>query len=124
MPFVHVSPSALKVGLRWTARLLGVVLVGLVLVIFVGEGGFNPFKLSPLEAIQMTLFLTTCFGLVVAWRWQVIGGAISTGGMLLFLAVEFWATGGFLKLMVFYLMLLSGILFVVSGFVSRPRSVG
>jgi len=122
MSTLHASSSALRVGLRWTARLLGVGLVSLVLVIFVGEGGFNPFKLSPLEALQMTLFLTTCFGLVVAWRWQVIGGAISTGGIL-FLAVEFWATGGFSKLTVFYLMLLSGILFVVSGLVSRPRSV-
>jgi hypothetical protein len=76
-------------------------LVGFVLVILIGEGGFNPLKLRPVEAVQMTLFLTTCVGLVIAWRWPFVGGAISTGGVLLFFAVEFAVTGGFPKGLVF-----------------------
>ncbi len=116
---LHSSPSGLGAALRWTARLLGAALVGLVLVIFVGEGGFNPLKLGAVEAIQMTLFLTTCVGLVIAWRWPVVGGAISTGGILLFFAVEFAVTGGFPKGLAFHLMLLPGILFLLSGFIRR-----
>src|SRR6266545_605901 len=81
---LHSSPSGQEAGLRWTVRLLGALLVGLVLVMFMGEGGFNPLKLRAVESVQMTLFVTTCIGLVIAWRWPFVGGAISTGGILLF----------------------------------------
>jgi hypothetical protein len=106
-------------GLRWAARLLGAFLVGIVLLVFIGEAGFNPLKLRPTEAIQMFLFLTNCIGLLIAWRWPFIGGAISTGGMLLFFAVEFTVTGGIPKGLVFHLMLLPGILFMLSHFIRR-----
>jgi hypothetical protein len=68
-----------------------------------------------------TLFLTACVGLVIGWRWPVVGGAISTGGMLRF-AVEFAVTGGFPKGLVFPLMLLPGLLFLLSTFISRPTA--
>jgi len=109
----------LESGLRWTGRLFAAVLLSLVAVIFLGEGGFNPLKLTAVEEIQMALLLTTCIGLVVAWRWQVLGGAIATGGLLLFLAVEFGVNGRFPKGLVFYLMLLPGLLFLLSGLVRR-----
>jgi hypothetical protein len=63
MRSLHSSPSGPEAGLRWTARLLGAALVGLVLVMFIGEGGFNPLKLVAVEAVQMTVFLTACVGL-------------------------------------------------------------
>ena len=120
MSSLHLPPSILEAGLRWTARLLGALLVGLVLVMFIGEGGVNPLKLRAVEAIQMTLFLTTCVGLVIAWRWPYLGGAIATGGILLFFAVEFAVTGSFPKGLVFHLLLVPGILFLLSEF-SRRR---
>jgi len=116
-----LSTSSLEVGLRWIARLLAAALVGLVAAIFIGEG-FNPLQLRPIEAIQMTLLFTTCIGLVIAWRWPLLGGAISTGGMLLFLAVESAVTGRFPPQLVFHLMLLAGILFLLSAFVKRRKS--
>jgi hypothetical protein len=122
MSSLHSSPSGLEAGLRWTARLLAGALVGLVLVMFIGEGGFAPLKLGPTEVVQMTFFLATCVGMVIAWRWPFVGGAISTGGILLFFAVEFAITGGFPKGLVFPLMLLPGLLFVLSGFISRRMS--
>jgi len=120
----HLSPSGLEAGLLWTARLLAAILVGLVLVIFLGNGGFNPLALRPVEAIQMTLFLTTCIGLVIAWRWPLTGGAISTVGILLFFAIEFVVAGRFPKGPVFPLMLLPGILFLLSSFLKRRTSAG
>jgi len=117
MSSLRLSPSGLEAGLLWTARLLAAFLVGLVLVILIGEGGFNPFKLRQVEAIQMILFLTTCVGLIVAWRWPLVGGVISTGGMLLFFAVEFAVAGRLPNGLVFPLMLLSGILFLLSAFI-------
>jgi len=124
MRSLHLFPVVLESGLRWTARLFAAALLGLVAVIFLGEGGFNPLKLTAVEAIQMTLFLTTCSGLVVAWRWQVIGGALYLGGMILFLAVEFAVRGGLPRGLLLYLMLLPGILFLVDGFIRRRMSAG
>jgi len=69
----------------------------------------------------MTLFLTACAGLVVAWHWPVLGGSISAGGMLLFLTVEFVVKGEFPKGLVLYLMLLAGLLLLLSGLVTRRR---
>ena len=111
----------LEVGVRWTARVLSALLVGLVLVIFIGEG-FNPLKLKGVEAIQMTFFWTTCIGMVIAWRWQVIGGALALGGMILFFAVERFVTGGFPRGPIFYLMLMPGILFLVASLL-RARKI-
>jgi hypothetical protein len=116
----HSSPSGLEVGLRWVARLLGAALVGLVLVIYIGAG-FNPLNLKAVEAVQKTFFLTACIGLLIAWRWPFVGGAISTGGMLFFFAVEFALTGGFPKGLVFSLMLLAGLLSLLSGSISSRR---
>jgi hypothetical protein len=96
-------------------------LVGLVLLIYVGEG-FHPFRLTATEALQHALFLAACVGLVAGWRWPFVGGAMSTSGMLLFFAVEFALTGNFPRGPVFHLMLLAGILFLLSGAVSRRRA--
>ena len=57
--------------------------------------------------------------MVAAWRWQVIGGAISLGGMILFFAVEFAVNGRLPGGLVLYLMLLPGALFLLSSFLSR-----
>ncbi len=120
MTSAHLTSSVLVVGLRWAARLLAAGLVGLVLLIYVGEG-FNPFRLTATEALQHALFLATCVGLVVGWRWPLAGGAMSTDGMLLFFAVEVALTGRPPRGPVFHLMLLTGLLFLLSGFTSRRK---
>src|SRR5208283_2338092 len=105
----------LELGLRWTARVLSVLLIGLILAILLGEG-FNPLNLKGIEPLQMFLFFTTCIGMVVAWRWELLGGSISVAAMALFLAVEFGVTSRLPNGLTFYLMLVPGILFLLSGF--------
>ena len=112
----------LEVGVRWTARVLSAPLVGLALVIFIGEG-FNPLRLKGVEVIQMIFFWTACIGMVIAWWRQVIGGALSLGAMILFFAVERFVTGGFPRGLVFYLMLLPGILFLMDSLIRRRMPV-
>src|SRR5262245_19887230 len=68
MNSLHWPPSILEAGLRWVARLLAVALIGLVLWICVGEGRFNPAKLTPIEGIQVVFLLTAGLRLVLAWR--------------------------------------------------------
>jgi hypothetical protein len=97
------------------ARGITVVLIGLILVIFIGEG-FNPLRLKGVEWIQMGFFWATCIGMVAAWRWPVVSGALSLAGMICFFAVESAVTGGLPHGPVFYLMLVPGILYLLSGF--------
>jgi hypothetical protein len=123
MRSLSVSLIRLEVGIRWTARALTAVLVGIVLVIFIGEG-FDPLRLKGIEILQMVLFWTTCIGMVLAWRWPVIGGALSLGGMILFLTVELVVTGGFPRGLFFYLLLLPGLLFLADGFMRRRIATG
>jgi hypothetical protein len=98
-----------------------VLIIGVVLLIFFGEG-FNPLKLKGVEVPQMIFFWTACIGMVLGWRWPMIGGALSVAAMALFFAVELAVTGkspgGFV-----YLMLLPGILFLVDGFIKRLKCV-
>jgi hypothetical protein len=60
--------------------------------------------------------------MVVAWRWQRIGGALSLGGMILFFAVEFAINGRLPRGFILHLMLLPGILFLLSSSLSRRRA--
>jgi hypothetical protein len=122
MSTLRLSPSFLEVGIRWAARLLATLLVGLVVVIYVGQGGFNPLKLKAVELTQMIFLWTACIGMVVAWRWQVLGGALSLGGMILFFTVEVAMNGRLPRGLFLYLLLVPGILFLLSGLFRRSRA--
>jgi len=127
MKSLPVPLVRLEVGVRWTARLLTALFVGLVLVMFGGatlEGGSTPLKLKGVEPIQMVFFWIACIGMVIAWRWQVVGGMLSLAGMILFFAVEFAVNGRLPRGLLLYLMLLPGILFMVDGFIRRSMSAG
>jgi hypothetical protein len=124
MRFASVPLSHLEIGVRWAARALTTVLVGLIVVMFVGvtlDGGFHPLRLKGVEPIQMIFFWTACIGMVIAWRWSVLGGALSFGAMILFFAVELAVNGRLPGGLVLHLMLLPGILCLVSGSLSRRR---
>lgn len=131
MRSLPVSLSRLGAGARWTARVLAAVLVGLVLVIFIGvtlDGGFHPLRLKGVEPLQMAFFWTACVGMVVAWRWELAGGALSLGAMALFFAVEFAVRGGLPRGLLLYLMPLPGTLFLLRALISarteaRARSL-
>jgi hypothetical protein len=46
---------------------------------FYADGLPHSLKLVGVEPIQTPFFWTACIGMVVAWRWQLIGGALSLG---------------------------------------------
>jgi hypothetical protein len=121
--FSSPLPS-LEVGMRWAARVLTVFLVGIVLLFLIGAGGFNRFTVSPVEAVMATLLVTTCIGMLIAWRWSFIGGVIVTSSILLYYAVDVLVRGGrFLTNPFFDLMLLAGILFMASALIKRHNVV-
>jgi hypothetical protein len=125
MPHATVL-SCLEATARWTARVLTVFLVGIVVVMFVGvtiDGGFHPLRLKGVEPIQMIFFWTGCIGMVIAWRAPVVGGALSLVAMTLFFTVEFAVRGGPPRGLVLYLMLFPGILYLVSALLRKLIAV-
>ena len=67
-------------GVRWLARITGLLFVALVLVFMVGEGPPNQFKMPPLvlaEFFAMFLMLT---GFLLGWRWEALARIIHKCG--------------------------------------------
>ena len=113
------------IAVRWAARITGLLLVGLVVLMMIGEGGppnilTQPFPVQ-VESVGMLLMLV---GFLVGWRWRAIGGISAVTGFLLFLGTEFAVNGrppgGAIPLFV-----IPGILLLISaGLETYQRRVG
>ena len=69
---------------RWTARILGTLLVLLVVAIAVGEGMPNPFTQPvPIQLGFLGLTLVMA-GILAGWRWDVTPAIVSLAGWCLF----------------------------------------
>src|SRR5262245_20871240 len=120
MPNIENAPATAtrdRVGAvaRWTARVLGLAVLGLYLTIFIGAGGVDPRRLRADEATQMLLFLTACAGLVVAWRRVALGGALTLVALLLFYLNEHRLAGRFPRGWGFAILAPPALLFLASA---------
>jgi len=81
-------------SVRWAARITGLLLIGLVLLIAIGEGGPPNILAQPLpvqiEFVAMFLMLA---GFLIGWRWEAVGGISALAGFLLFLEAELFVNG-------------------------------
>jgi hypothetical protein len=87
----------------------------------IDEGGLHPLKVKGLDPVQMVFFWITCIGMVVAWRHEAVGGALSLGGMAAVFAIEFAMRGGTPGGLLLYLMFLPGLLFLWSAALREIR---
>lgn len=78
--------------LRWTARLLSVVLVALFCVFFLGEG-HPPFFALSVQTMESSFLMLSLMGLLVAWRYEVFGGMLGMAGCVGFYLTDFAASG-------------------------------
>ena len=74
--------------LRWTARILSVLFVAFCLLMFVGESlesrnrpGSEP--LTADAAVQLAMMGVSLLGLLLAWKWELIGGIIALAAYVL-----------------------------------------
>jgi hypothetical protein len=59
---------------RWIARIVGLLIFGLVLLFSIGEGfDPNPMKLAGMELAMSASFIVAMIGMVVLWNWEGIG---------------------------------------------------
>jgi hypothetical protein len=106
------SSDRFGTGLRWAARLLATAVVALAVLFLVGMGGFNPMQMNLQEAVLMVLFWTAILGLLVGWRWEGVGGALTVGSLFLFYLVEWLSKGRFPGGWAFGVIALPGLLFL------------
>jgi hypothetical protein len=76
--------------MRWAARLLGLVAVGLF-VLFAVEGGPTALASlswsSPQGMPLLLALLVALAGVLIAWRWELIGGVMALGGAVAIVAL-------------------------------------
>jgi hypothetical protein len=115
------SSSPLPPLVRWAARVTGLLLIGLVVVIAIGEGGppdvFRQPSPVQLEFAALGLML---LGLVVGWVREGLGGLLVLLGLAAFNAVEL-AVNGRPARGAFPLFAVPGVLFLLSALMGRAR---
>ena len=86
-----VKSSTVTLIVRWMARTWIIASVGFILLMFIGSGlveGFNPAQLASRDWIGLFFFpFGVCVGMIVAWRWEGLGGGITLGSLVAFYAV-------------------------------------
>jgi hypothetical protein len=90
---------------RWTARIAGTLMALFFLAFFVGEGFPNIFRLPWRESLSVLALSAVVVGLLLAWIWEGLGGAVALAGMV-----------GF--------MLLIGFRGVATGLLLVPAAIG
>lgn len=111
--------------MRWIARILGSAGVALVML-FVIAHLFNPEGSgSPTfgEAVGLFFFpFGVCLGLIIAWKWEGLGGMITIVSIVGF-HLTMLAVGGSLDINLFIDALAApGFLFLIAWFLSRGSS--
>ena len=74
----------LAVACRWTARILGTLLVLMIVLIAIGEGMPNPFTQPMSVQIGFLALALLMIGILGGWRWELAGGILSLVGWSLF----------------------------------------
>ena len=69
---------------RWTARIIGTLLVLIVVLIAIGEGMPNPFTQPMTAQVGFLALALIMMGVLGAWRWELAGGTLSLVGWGLF----------------------------------------
>jgi hypothetical protein len=121
------SDDKITARLRLTARIWSLILLGIVLIVVVGNIASPNRGASDYPQVENLIPLTmllSVLGLAVAWRWELPGGLINIG---FFLAVQviYWIIHReFLELLVIAMLspiFIPGVLFLVCW--SRSRKI-
>lgn len=116
------KPTTLIVVLRWVARLGSLLSVAFLLLIFFGEE-MNVSQLARSEILGLLFFpVGVTVGLLLGWRWETLGGAVTVLSLLAFYKVMYAANGRFPEGIWFGLFALPGLFFLYCGLHSKPTT--
>jgi hypothetical protein len=112
-------------AMRWGARILGLIALGLFVVFLATSGArvLSALSWTSPQGIPLLLaLLATIGGVILAWRWELVGGAIAVVGAFVIMALVCAGSGtDMLPCAVMFTMplLLAGALFL--GCCARAR---
>ena len=75
----------LAAACRWTARILGTLLVVGCVLIGIGEGLPNVLTVALPMQVMFLAFALILMGILAAWRWECAGGVTSLAGWCVFI---------------------------------------
>ncbi len=114
----HLRGDGWTTLMRWTARLLGLAALGLF-VFFVVESGGNVLPALSLGSPQgiplLLVLLGALAGLLIAWRWEMVGGLMAVTCAAIIFGLVCLGSGLDMSLCAFYFTLplfLSGVLYL------------
>jgi len=109
--------------LRWIARILASVMAALILLIYVGEilrEGVQSFlQMTVWEILMMLAFFALWLGLLLGWRWELLGGLLTLCAVMVFYALNFLITGKFPGGPFFLILAFPSLLFLYCGWQKR-----
>ena len=107
-------------AMAWTGRIIGIFVAGVVVAMVFGhafsEEGLPNLLTEPWGVrLEFLGLFSAVLGVVLAWKWELLGGLLIIGGMMVFHIAE-----GTLWLgTVFELFDLTGVLFVAHWYLKR-----
>jgi hypothetical protein len=96
--------------IRWTARIWSVPSIVALLVPYFMEGLYWLQATSIREMIGHACFFAVLLGLILAWRWEGVGGGLTIGGSVIFYVTR-WLYGKSPRGPFFLLIAAPGLLF-------------
>jgi hypothetical protein len=110
---------------RWTARISAGLAAALILLFFIGEGlaeGFEPIlHLTARETAMMVAFAAVWLGLVLGWKWELVGGLLTICGTAAFYLLDYAFSDTFPRGPFFLLFASPGLLFIYCGLKTRKK---
>ena len=117
-------PQSVRLVVRWTARLLSLLSIGVLLLFMIGEG-FNPLHLAPREFLLCVFFpIGVLLGMGLAWRWEALGGALTILSVAAFYGIHWLGSGRFPSGVFFALFASPGLFFLLAAFTGRRKAAG
>lgn len=109
--------------IRWTARILSLLIIVILLMFLFGEGDFSEIGKITLEEWVGVLFfpLGVVVGMIIGWWREGLGGAIAVGSLLVFYLFHLIGWRDLPSGPFFILFTLPGFLFLLCWFLSRRR---
>ena len=115
--------SAVLYLLRWTARLLSAVFIGLILLFLFGVS-FDMSKITWQDIVGLTLFpFGLVAGLILGWKEELKGGSLAVGSVAAFYLIYGYVLSGSFRLgWWFAVFSIPGLLFLTYGLITRHAS--
>jgi len=101
--------------IRWTARILSVLILAFHVLSFLGEG--LPSNLPTHDVVNLILWGVVMLGLIIAWKWEGIGGLV----IILVSVVQNHFEPMLLSMWAFWIAPFTGVLFLIYWVESKSR---